>query len=580
MKKIIYIGILIATMLSCNSREMRFQLEAISNLADDNPDSALTLLGNYEHEKTNWSERDRMYFELVKMKAQNKIGMDIKSDSILNDVIKFFGTNGTSNEQMLTYYLLGMFHANIGEAPQAIQAYYDAIEKADTLSANCDYGTLAAIYGQMALIYHQQYSPHEEIRALKHYIHYMNKLHNKVDYIVAKSQLIRPYYLLGEKDTVLQIIDSAYKELKQLGEGRRAARLLIPTIYTYVERNELHKAQQTIAIVENESGLFDDQGNIAEGREHYYVSKGFYELAVNNLNHAEFLFRKSINAGFTSDGYKGLLSVYRRKNIPDSIMHFSLLYENAQDSLHNQMQIESTHKMSALYNYNRSQKEALQAEQKARNIRLWLVGILAIILLGLISAFKFYRDYRKKKQEEIRKMITALDTAKKEYQNIQEELQQLKEKDYNKLIVEKEIRSQELKRYLDNYINIQESSLIPDNLTDFEKCKIVNEFSRKTKSGFFKEIPSKAEWRLLEEQFSKHMPVTYNTLAKEKKLSPLELHVCILLILDFTDSSIVYLTGSISQTITNAKSRANKKVFNEKGAQTLKASLLKITKRR
>lgn len=89
-------------------------------------------------------------------------------------------------------------------------------------------------------------------------------------------------------------------------------------------------------------------------------------------------------------------------------------------------------------------------------------------------------------------------------------------------------------------------------------------------------VPTKAEWRALEIQFSKDMPSTYKTLAKDKKLSPLELHVCILLILDFEDSSIVNLTDSISQTVTTAKSRANKKIFNVKGAQTLKAGLLQL----
>ena len=131
-----------------------------------------------------------------------------------------------------------------------------------------------------------------------------------------------------------------------------------------------------IDVAEKESGLFDNQGNIARGREHYYVTKGFYELAVNRIDSAEYYFRKAIKYGYLSEGYKGLLSVYRQKNVPDSIIHFSFLYENAQDSLHNQMQIDATHRMSSLYNYSRSQKVAEQEAQKARNARLWIVGIL------------------------------------------------------------------------------------------------------------------------------------------------------------------------------------------------------------
>ena len=85
-------------------------------------------------------------------------------------------------------------------------------------------------------------------------------------------------------------------------------------------------------------------------------------------------------------------------------------------------------------------------------------------------------------------------------------------------------------------------------------------------------------WRALEIQFSKDMPSTYKILTMDKKLSPLEFHVCILLILDFKENEIVNLTDSMPQTITTAKSRANKKIFDVKGALTLKSELLRLIK--
>ena len=579
MKKLVFIFcVVIAALFGCNGRKMTNQLEAISQMADVNPDSALTALAKYEGEKQEWSKGDRMYFELVKMKSQNKSGVKIKSDSILHDVVSYFDGNGTPNEQMLAYYLLGRFYTNTGEAPQALQTYYDAIDKADTLDSKCDYGTLAAIYGQMATIFHQQVLPNDEINAVRHYIKYIEKLGNETESIVARSQLIRPYYLLGEKDTVLQIIQNTYQRLTELGEIKRAAGLLLPSIYIYIERNEQQKAKQMIDVAEKESGLFDNQGNIARGREHYYVTKGFYELAVNRLDSAEYNFRKAIKYGYLSDGYKGLLSVYRQKNVPDSIIHFSFLYENAQDSLHNQMQIDATHRMSSLYNYSRSQKVAEQEAQKARNARLWIVGILISVAFGGILFFYVYRDYKRKKQEEIEKLAISLESAKKEYQNIQIELRQLEDKNYERLIAEKEQKGKELKQTIEELAGVTGLPSEIDNLSDFENSKIVEAFRKKKDFRSDNPIPNKTEWRALEIQFSKDMPSTYKILAKDKKLSPLELHVCMLLILNFEDSSIVNLTDSISQTVTTAKSRANKKIFNEKGAQTLKAGLLQLIK--
>ena len=74
------------------------------------------------------------------------------------------------------------------------------------------------------------------------------------------------------------------------------------------------------------------------------------------------------------------------------------------------------------------------------------------------------------------------------------------------------------------------------------------------------------------------MPTTHKILVKEKKLSQLELRVCILIILGFEDYSIVNLTESMPQTVSTAKARANKKLFNEKGAQTLRYNLTQMIK--
>ena len=175
-------------------------------------------------------------------------------------------------------------------------------------------------------------------------------------------------------------------------------------------------------------------------------------------------------------------------------------------------------------------------------------------------------------------MVISLESAKKEYQNIQIELRQLEDKNYERLIAEKEQKGKELKQTIEELAGVTGLPSEIDNLSDFENSKIVEVFRKKKDFRSDNPIPNKTEWRTLEIQFSKDMPSAYKILAKDKKLSPLELHVCMLLILNFEDSSIVNLTDSISQTVTTAKSRANKKIFNEKGAQTLKAGLLQLMK--
>jgi len=200
------------------------------------------------------------------------------------------------------------------------------------------------------------------------------------------------------------------------------------------------------------------------------------------------------------------------------------------------------------------------------------------VALGGTLLFFVYRDYKRKQQQKISKLAESLAYAKKEYQNTQEELQRLKDRDYKKLIAEKEQKGRELKQTIEELADATGLPSAIDDLNSFENSKIVEVFRKKKDFRSDNPVPNKSEWRALEVQFSKDMPYAYKVLAKEKKLSPLELHACVLLILDFEDSAIVNLTDSIPQTVTTAKSRANKKIFNEKGAQTLKAGLLQLIK--
>ena len=573
-----FLGLMVWILTACNGRKIASQLDNICYIANSNPDSALVLLNKFKDEEKEWNRGDRIHYELTKMHIENKKYVTFSSDSTIKEIVGYYKNSGTANEKMLAYYILGRVYSDIGEAPKALEAYYDAINMADTTSSDCDYNTLIGIYGQMSTIFHKQNLPHDEIWALKHYIDYIRKHEDLKEYIIEKEQLVRPYYLLNEKDSVLSLINKTYSALKQLGEDQAAADALVVSIYIYTERGELAKAKQAIDIFEKESGLFDKYGNIKKGREAYYNTKGFYELAVKNIDSAEQYFRKAIKYGYNENAYKGLLSVYRESGNLDSVVHYSILYESSLDSIHNKKQIETIHQMSSLYNYNRIQREAEMEAKKVHKAHFLIICILFLVVIGTITFLQLYIVYRNKKRKEISKLANSLFAAKKEYQIIQEELQKLKSSNIETIIAYKEQQGELLKQTILKLSNADKQSGIIDNLCDFEKSKIVELFRKKEDLKLGATLPSKAEWRALEMQFSKNMPNTYKILANDKKLSPLELRVCILLMLDFEDCTIVNLTGSMSQTISTAKSRANKKLFNKRGAYTLKSSLVQMIK--
>lgn len=561
---------------ACDFRRMTEQLDSIGKIADTNPDSACSLLSKYESEVPNWGKGDRMHYELIKMKIANKQDVVFTSDSLIKQIVDYYKDNGSPNEQMLAYYLLGRVYYHMGEAPQALQAYYDALEKADTTRADCDIWGIAVVYSQMSEIFHQQNLPNDEIWALKNYCKYTKIVKTPTDYAIAKSFFVAPYFLLEKNDTVLHIIKTYNEELQQLGDTGMAVRLNPTAIYVYTKRKQLDKAEQLIRSFEEKSGLFDEKGNIDKEYRFYYYIKGYYELAANNIDSAEYYFREAIKYGYAYDSYNGMIAIYREKRNVDSIAHYSLLMDNGIDSVRKQIRMDAIHRMASLYNYSRNQKIAEQESQKAHNAQVIIILILSLGVFGSLFVFQLYYSYKRKKQNEIDKLGYALSSAKREYQNIQYELQKLKNSNVERLIEEKERKGKELKLTIENIASEGKMSAATNGLEEFAKSKIVGEFVNRKNFCADSKMPTKAEWKALETQFRKDMPMAYNMLASEKKLSPLELHVCILLILDFEDGIIASIADALPQTVSNAKARANKKIFNESGAQSFKNRLMQL----
>lgn len=585
MKKIVYVIICLCVVISCSERQdYREALNHAQSIMEEFPDSSLVILDTLGRHSDEFDNHFRMQYLLTRTYAQAKTGLKFESDSVTKILVDHFDGDGNCTEKSLAYYIYGCALSDIGQAPEALQAFYDAIEKADTTRTDCGYNVLKGIYGQMAIIFHQQNLPQDEIWALLHYIDCIRRTSSEEEYIIAKGQMIRPYYILGEKDSVLKIIDEKYKYFSQKGEKDKAVSSFGTAIHIHTERGQIEEAKRAVDIFERESGLFDYKGNIAKGWEGYYFTKGFFELASNDIISAEKNFRKAISYGHKSEGYKGLLKIYREKHVMDSVLLFSELYEAAQDSLHNKMQTDAIHQMAVLYDYSRSQKEAEIERDHARRNRWLAISIAIAATILLVGFFLYYRYNTKRKKQKLAALERDLNVAKSTHTEIYEELQQLKSHDYEGVIASKERQLAELtetiERLLDENAAFKDGFAVreTDNLELFLNSDIANLFIKKATDKAEKVEPTEAEWKMLISRFSKDNPATYKTFGSGKALSKLEQRICVLLVLDIPENVISIMTKSSASTVSNLKARSNEKLFGKKDARPLKINLIHALK--
>ena len=517
----------------------------------------------------------QMVLQLEELERQNRADSLMLNDSLALHLADYFDRHGTANERLRAHYILGRTYADMGEAPAALSAYLDAADCADTTQADCDYQTLYKAYAQMATIFHKQNLPQDEIIALNKYSQYV-RMDNPTDtirYLVARRQTVRPYFLLGEKDSVLEIIEQSTKQLLGIGSRQEAARGLLTAIYIYTERGQLHKANELLTTFERESNLFDAKGNIAKGREDYYWIKGNLELAKGNMETADSCFRKGILYGSyetVSSSYKGMLSIFHHKRDIDSITHYSRLNEYALDSLHKRIQTDAIHQTSALYNYSRYQTIANREHQRAKNEghkkNILIVIVLSIFILA-IALLAAWRKRRKqillkfeRNMEELQRAnadlnnLHALEAEKTDLQALSDELyRQIAAKEAAVGHLQKEIA--QLRRENVPQVSVAEQQLSQSDL-----------YRRLHQSAKCEAIPEE-EWQAIDAMVRNTLP-GYHRFLSSLRYSPdsNEYRICLLLRLHIRMQDASGFIGISKSYVSRMSSTILDEVFALKGS--------------
>ena len=327
----------------------------------------------------------------------------------VDSLVSYFDHHGSANDRMMAHYVQGRVYHDMGEAPRALECYQRAAEQADTTRTDCDLYTLYAVYGQMATLFHRQYLPDDEMQAQEMAERIAWKDRDTLNALKAFELRIRPYYLNGEKDSMLFVAKKAREKYLTAGYRKEAAQVVYISLNICLDRQNVSEARQWLGIYEQESGNFDEDGNLIKGGMFYY-DKGRYLLQIGQIDSAKLYFEKTLAKGLPEAGYKGLLSVYEQKKKPDSIAKYAKLFAAANDSnfMHvNQQQVEQ---VRASYNYRKHVKEA-QRLKEANTLRGWLLclGLLTLlVLLFLLLWVRAKARERKRRLQELHRINEEL----------------------------------------------------------------------------------------------------------------------------------------------------------------------------
>ena len=547
------------SVVSCGQQTADRDIAAADSLSEAAPQRAMTLIDSLEGESAMNKSR-QMKLLLLKAKVRNKLAMPMSTDS-LKYIADYFDKHGDSNERMLTYYIIGCVYQRSQDAPMALQYFHEAATKADTTDSSCDFLTLHRTHVWSAEILKSQFAFsdafHENSLAFK----YAMKAKDTLNAIITYEQKSNIYNALGLSDSAIFIREKLYGLYSKYGYEKEAVRSLGLLINYGVENKELSDVKHYINLYEHKSGNFNDKGDIKKGVEIYYVTKGRYLAEINELDSAEYYFRKCARTAKNYSDLKycfdDLADIYRKRNRPDSVAKYADLARMMTDSAYAQMSTEHLQQMQAMYNYNRYRQTAEEAEKDALRTKYISIIIIMAIMAAAIGGALAVRTYIMRKRrarvdeiKEYKRKINELEMSRAELESINSGLNA----EVNRMIEEKTKKIDILKtEYEKNFNNVKDKDL-------FECEPIVIQIrwkARKTTKPMDKDEISR-----LKELFKDYRPLSNweNTLNNNEYL------ICLLVRLDFVPAEICILTDLSSSNISNIRKRLLEKMTGREGS--------------
>lgn len=268
------------------------------------------------------------------------------------------------------------------------------------------------------------------------------------------------------------------------------------------------------------------------------------------------------------NAYKGLMESYALIGKSDSLVKYSKLYAQTNDSANILKSAEEIIRMQSLFNYSESQQNLMERTKESRN--LWLALFVFFVMVLFLSYFILVRFKNRKKEVERLKngyeqtliQLRKSETELGEIQNNSENFKKQKQEEIESL-------QRRLSTYKENF-RIQDWA----NEQNILHHAIVEHLRKLSGRGV---VMSSSEWDDLEKTIRKLMEEFYSKMETYKlQLTDQEFKVCILIRLKFSSTDISNLLGISQQRVTNIKSNINVKLFHQKGSRSLNANISRL----
>ena len=569
-EKVIYLLLILLILASCAGNrkydDLMLRADSIMDVDDDSATVAIRMLDGIKSQLPEFSQSQKMRYELLRHKAMNKACITFTSDSVMKKVVDYYDNHGSANERMLANYVLGCVYRDMHEAPMALEYYNKATEQADTTAADCDYGTLYRVYSQMGFLFSKQYLPYQELNAFDKAEKYAYLAKDTLNAIINYQNKGDAYGYLGKKDSVIAINLQAAKLFKKHGNDYAAAIAFGCNYDYYIEKKDSINAKKAFEAY-NSTG-YEGNSNYEDAKAYVLYQKGTYYLFVNKQDSAydnlSLSFKMCKSYSIKAATTKALAQYYAKVNQPAMAMKYALQSSEYNDSDLIEARKTQLQQVQAMYDYSRNQEIAKNAEQKAeRSTRMNYMIVLSCLMLFLLLSYIYRKQIAiKKKKIAVSKLLYEDSLLK--LKRLQDERAKLVAENDNKLaqvIMEKENTISKLKAEITHIqeryslSSVSDADLILKDSSIYKKIKFIEVHP--------KEKMCEEDWKELADTIEEVVPNFIPVL--KNKLNDKDYQICLLVRLGFSTSLVARLLGLSDAAISKSRKTMLKKICRKEG---------------
>ena len=524
--KILYVAtfVIIVLAVSCLcfcSHSYPQRLVYIDSLCDSLPERAKALLKSVPAKdiKTN---ADRMYYDLLKIKASNNL-YEPQIDSTVFRVADYFENHGDKTKRRDAYYLLGKYFVEHNDAPQALKWFQTALDISDD---DTPLAFKSKVYSQSGTLLFYQNLYDDALEMYEQSFKCDSMLKDTVNMIHGMRDIAQTYRYLEKPNKAVNILNRALNLSDAIHNDELRQGVILVLSSQYVSIGKAKEARELLL-------QYIHSMNVECYSPAYSILAKAYEL--EGKMDSSFCYDKKLMAIGTvyakEEASRRLVAYYTETCDLDKIRYYIKRNKLYSDSIQKISVSESVATVHSLYNYNLKEREIARLNKNVNERTIFaVVSVFIVILLVLIL---FYITERNKQR------CMRLELLNEHLKALCESLE--KRKDNNEKIVNTETLC-----HSENSGKLYIYNLIHGRINNNKSLSL-------------------NDWKLIDKSMDIVYPKFKERLYSYCKVVDREYRICILLKLEFSLSDIATIMGRSNATITLIRSSLYQKFFHKKG---------------